>query len=320
MLEQHMSSRLLHYAAYALLTGAISGAGLLVWWQELSVAADANHDVATIVFVGDTSFDRHIRLRAHEHGYRSLVEPIRDTLARADVAIANLEGPITPADSVSAGSRIGSKANMTFTNPTTTPSLLRYMNVDAVSLANNHTDDFGTWGLAQTRARLSLQGIGYFGGERRMRPFTISTDAGSVAVFGYNAVFGQRARNVADAVRDATRTHDVVAVFAHWGTEYDVEPSEEQRRAARLFADAGAELVVGAHPHVVQPHERIGTTDVYYSLGNFLFDQYFDRSVRRGAMLSATVRDGAIVGTATRSIRSCFSGHVIPAERACPDQ
>jgi poly-gamma-glutamate synthesis protein (capsule biosynthesis protein) len=73
-------------------------------------------------------------------------------------------------------------------------------------------------------------------------------------------------------------------VYSHWGDEY-VTANAMQKSLARRFIDAGAEIVIGAHPHVVQEHELYAGKHIYYSLGNFIFDQYFNEQVRRGLML-----------------------------------
>jgi poly-gamma-glutamate synthesis protein (capsule biosynthesis protein) len=299
------------------MVGAICSAGLLISWQQLSVASNVGSDAAVLAFVGDTSFDRHIRIQAETFGYERLIAPTAPLLARSDAVFANLEGPITSAPSVSAGSRIGSTDNMTFTNPTSTPELLRTLNIAAVSLANNHALDYGSWGLSQTKARLSMHGIGTFGGMQKADVYATSTNGGSVALIGYNGVHRQSRAAVRSAIAEAAGTYDVVVVFAHWGEEYLEEPTDRQRTTAALFADAGADLIVGAHPHVLQPYERIGSTDVFYSLGNFLFDQYWEPAVRRGAVLSVVIRNGSIVATTTRHTYNCFSGHVVRDKTRC---
>lgn len=80
---------------------------------------------------------------------------------------------------------------------------------------------------------------------------------------------------------------NVVVVYTHWGEEY-VPRTEKMKTLARQFVDAGASLVVGSHPHVVQESERYSDQYIYYSLGNFVFDQYFSDAVRNGLLLEVT--------------------------------
>ena len=78
---------------------------------------------------------------------------------------------------------------------------------------------------------------------------------------------------------------DIPVVFAHWGIEYATTSSAYSRELAHKFVDAGAEMVAGAHPHVVQEHEVYGDKHIYYSLGNLIFDQYWNEAVRTGLLL-----------------------------------
>jgi poly-gamma-glutamate synthesis protein (capsule biosynthesis protein) len=87
---------------------------------------------------------------------------------------------------------------------------------------------------------------------------------------------------------------DVVIVCPHWGVEYALQPSREQVELAHQMIDAGADLIVGSHPHVVQPLEKYHDRWIAYSLGNFVFDQR-DRATHRGLMIEATVRAKRII-------------------------
>jgi poly-gamma-glutamate synthesis protein (capsule biosynthesis protein) len=78
-------------------------------------------------------------------------------------------------------------------------------------------------------------------------------------------------------------------VYAHWGDEYEKKPNSGQREFAHRLVDAGADLVIGSHPHVVQTKELYNDKWIYYSLGNFVFDQYFNDSVRCGAVVTVSL-------------------------------
>ena len=82
---------------------------------------------------------------------------------------------------------------------------------------------------------------------------------------------------------------DYIVVLAHWGDEYTPEPPARLRQRAATFAASGADLVIGTHSHVIGESEDIGTTRVYYSLGNFIFDQYWDESVRCGLAIEVVL-------------------------------
>jgi poly-gamma-glutamate capsule biosynthesis protein CapA/YwtB (metallophosphatase superfamily) len=90
------------------------------------------------------------------------------------------------------------------------------------------------------------------------------------------------------SVRAAREQGYFPIVFAHWGEEY-VPAGERQKRLARAWIDAGAEMVIGAHPHVVQEHEEYAGKHIYYSLGNFIFDQYWEDAVRNGLLVEVRI-------------------------------
>ena len=99
---------------------------------------------------------------------------------------------------------------------------------------------------------------------------------------------------IAADIRRLKRTVDVVVVIPHWGTQYTHRPEASQRTAARAFAEAGADLVIGGHPHWVQGWERIGSTTVVHSLGNFIFDMDFQTKTREGVFVEIVLWGGQV--------------------------
>jgi poly-gamma-glutamate synthesis protein (capsule biosynthesis protein) len=87
-------------------------------------------------------------------------------------------------------------------------------------------------------------------------------------------------------IKIADQNSDQVIIFSHWGNEYEQKPTDQDISLAHSFIDHGADLVIGAHPHVIQSKEIYQGKYIYYSLGNFVFDQYFDDEVRCGLVLS----------------------------------
>lgn len=248
---------------------------------------------ARFMALGDIMLDRSIRLASEKNGADYPFSCIDGALSRADFVVANLEGPITPNASLSAGSQVGSTANYYFTFPTSTGALLARHNIRAVDIGNNHILNFGYQGLLSTQENLSQAGVGYFGGIDGNEGVFRTEDGGVALSFvGYNEFGGSPAQNVADEIAQERAAGRVVIVYAHWGDEY-IDSSPRLRPVATLFAQAGASAVIGMHPHVVLGHEYIGSTLVYYSLGNFIFDQYWNSDVSRGLALTLTVsKDG----------------------------
>lgn len=276
---------------------------------------------ANILFVGDMFFDRSIRTTAQEKGYDYLLSCVKDVFLSYDAVIANLEGPITTKHSVAVGSVVGSWQNYTFTFEAEVAALLARHNVKAVSLGNNHIENMDKEGVYSTRDYLEKAGVGHFGGLAFLHEE--STDVGEpiyraeingqkLSFVAYNQFGGMPPYEVAPRIAKEKADGYFVIVLAHWGEEY-IPPVKAVREAARLFAESGAGLVIGSHPHVVQETEMIGATPVYYSLGNFLFDQFFSEEVMHGLAVEATFRDGKLVATKElptemlRERRVCFS-------------
>ena len=181
--------------------------------------------------------------------------------------------------------------------PPESSETLRSAGFDLLSLANNHTLDAGVPGLLETSSRLKASGIEPLGVDPD--PTIHKANGLRIAFMALNLVPGGIDSDIGEAedmMRAARALADVVIVSVHWGLEYHLEPSLAQERMAHQLSQAGADLVLGHHPHVVQPLEivRQGEADsqrdtlVAYSLGNFVFDQ-FDERTRQGLALRVFV-------------------------------
>lgn len=252
-------------------------------------ALSGTQEPIVLGFGGDLMFDRYIRQKAEAHGYDSILAPVSSLLHSHDIVIANLEGPITTFTSVSQGTEPLEQNNYIFTfSPKMTDALIEG-NIGIVSLANNHVFNFGNQGLSQTKQYLNDAGIAYFG-----EPFSHTyhiEDIHSVRIgfVGFNEFFPPSKDDVLQTVRDLATTTDFIVASMHWGYEYTRGPNTYQQTLAREFIDAGADFVVGGHPHVIQTHEQYNGKDIYYSLGNFVFDQYFSEDVRCGLFVTLTL-------------------------------
>ncbi len=264
----------------------------------------------TILFVGDMMFDRHIRKMAMKSGEDFLFSCIDPLLMAHDLVVGNLEGPITTKPSTSMNTKVGSPENYYFTFPTSTASLLYRHNITIVNIGNNHIHNQGKEGVVQTKAYLRDNQVAFFGGLAGDSPLYRTIKNGiPISFINYNQFGGDSEKKVASHIKEEKSTGRVVIIYAHWGEEYKdvVFPI---RATAKLFAQSGADLIIGSHPHVIQSHEMIGSTPVYYSLGNFIFDQYFEPGVMKGLTLSVslskneiTVNDHPVV--LTKDGRTC---------------
>ena len=255
-----------------------------------------------LTFVGDLMFDRYVRERAAVYGYDRILRDALPLFASSTILVGNLEGPVSTHAPVS-DYRDPGPDHYRFTFATTVARTLRDAGFSAVSLSNNHIRNFGADGVVQTRQWLAAAGVDFVGsvGERA-DPWRVATSGVSLALYAYDPWSAQDGGEALPRFLAAEASSTFVVVYAHWGEEYEPLPSASQRALAHRFVDAGADLVVGAHPHVVQRKERYRDAWVYYSLGNFVFDQYFSPEVRCGAVVSFTVVPRGVV-----DVREAFS-------------
>jgi poly-gamma-glutamate synthesis protein (capsule biosynthesis protein) len=264
----------------------------------------------TVMAVGDVLFgryaDRETYLPVAVPGHDEPFEDVAPVLRRADIALANVESPV-----LDEPAKFWVHARMTFRAGPEALPVLDAAGFDVLSFANNHALNFGAHGLRETlaqvgRTRLRAVGIGLDQAQAD-GPVLIESGGVRVAVLGRTTWLNARrlpgkdaaisyvsdrdmeARVAADVrqVR-ASGVADVVIVYLHWGRERSPAPGNHQRWAARAMIDAGADLVIGHHPHVVQAVERHGKGLIAYSLGNFLFDNGYIEQ-RRSVILEVTL-------------------------------
>ncbi len=237
--------------------------------------------VVTLAAVGDLMFARDVTMLMADRGVDYPFARVRALLAGADLVVGNLEGTFTDRGTPAA-------KEYTFRTPPPLADALVAGGFSAVTLANNHSYDFGASGLADTEAALDRVGVGWFGAgdsaAAAAAPLLLHARGATVAMLGFDDI-GQTRVATADgpgvaaasdgmaaAITAAGARADYVVVMLHAGYEYQAVPSQRQRSLAHLAIDAGADLVIGAHPHVLQPWERYRGGLILYSLGNFVFD------------------------------------------------
>jgi hypothetical protein len=257
---------------------------------------------ARILFLGDTAFGENYQIELKAMGGRNVLEDygydyslanFRDTLLAADLVVANLETPITD---IPRSPFAGKKRFIHWGDIVRTPACLARHNITTVSLANNHTFDYGAAGFDQTLEVLAAAGFNMFGAgvnlDASARPLLIDAGREKFAVFGaferrpdYERRYGVYAEKdsgglcpldqkpLAAEIAAVKRSEPdtFVIIFPHWGENYRLR-TEGQARGAAALADAGADLILGHGAHCVQEIERIGKTWVVYSLGNFVFN------------------------------------------------
>lgn len=279
--------------------------GFSVGYRDL-VATNISHALdsqsvqvasATVLFGGDMMFDRSVRTTMKWKGDDFVFSCIASFLQDQDLVVANLEGPITAHVSLSATTTPGHPDNMTFTFPLSTAELLYRHNIRMVNLGNNHIENFGTGGVRSTMAMLTSEQVDYFGDPIAHRVATTDIGGVSLAFINYNEFAGNPAANASTTIsqiKAARATGYIPVVYTHWGIEYATVSPQYLRDLAYRFVDAGAEIVIGSHPHVVADHELYQGKHIYYSLGNFVFDQYFSPEVSHGLLLQVTFTSAGV--------------------------
>ena len=237
-------------------------------------------EVATILIFGDLMLDRQVTRRIEEKGKDYPFSALPNLFIGSDLIVANLEGIFSDNQSVSTTNNQILK--FTF-DPNLIPILKKY-NIDLLSQANNHTNDFGKDGREQSVSLLLNSGIEPFGDPFNLENRVAVKKVGNkrIAFIGYNQFSDTGFDQVLSLVANTKDENDVVIVMSHWGDEYVPTSSDTERKLARRLIDAGADVIAGSHPHIVQNIEIYKNKPIIYSLGNFIFDQDFSRDTTEG--------------------------------------
>ena len=259
---------------------------------------------AQLLFVGDVMLGRGIRPVRAQHGNGYPLAQVAPIIHGADLSFANLESPLTVLAYFRGGFNLHAEP--------AAAEALTLAGFDWVSVANNHSGDHGRGGMVDTLNALRGQNIGWAGGgdteSAARRPATRTVNGLRIALMAYDGTMstieaqgplaGSQQLDMDRAIGDIKAARaagaDIVICSIHWGVEYSPTPTAGQRRIAQQLALAGADLVIGHHPHVVEPLEWIRRADgrtslVAYSLGNFLFDQWFSDPVMEGVIARVLV-------------------------------
>lgn len=197
-------------------------------------------------------------------GASYFLQNVRDIFSSDDLTIVNFEGTLTDSDQ---------RADKTyaFKGPKTYTDILTSASVEIANLANNHTQDYGEQGFADTKAALTAANIEHFGFEDTL---ILEVDGVKVGFTGQFTVYEGPEhlellqKNIQSLQEQGAQL--IIASF-HWGLEKDTTPEADQIELAHAAIDAGAHLVIGHHPHVLQGMERYKGRYICYSLGNFCF-------------------------------------------------
>lgn len=250
---------------------------------EANILPEATFRPVRMLFFGDLMLGRYVRTIIDKNGADSLFQKIRQEKSYfdgyADLIIANLEGPIV-------SNPIYHSSGTTFGFHQSSADIIKKSGIQLVSLANNHTLDRGQKGLEETKKYLTDAGVEFFGDPILPvdKDVLVKNIRGETFAFVglHDATRRLDEKKAAELIKKYDPKVDHIIVFIHWGIEYRDHPSERQQTLAHLFIDNGADLIIGHHPHWVQTHEKYRNTDIFYSLGNFIFDQYWSDKTQHG--------------------------------------
>jgi hypothetical protein len=247
----------------------------------------------SLIFTGDVLLARNVEYLMNLHGSDYPFSGLSfSTIAKSPAVVGNFEASVpiehiyTPA------------LQMRFSVSPVFLEAIQENGFTHLSQANNHALDYGQSGFLNAREHLKTQQVETFG-----HPNTLDTDSiefvkvgdKTVAVIAaYTLITLPTYSELRDVFAYANSRSDYQVVYVHWGDEYVLTHNKRQKEAAQRFVEAGADIIVGHHPHVVQDIQLVDGVPVFYSLGNYVFDQYDSVSTQEGLMLHLELKEAGL--------------------------
>lgn len=246
----------------------------------------------TILFVGDIMLDRGVEYLMKKNSVFYPLEKIGQFLRGVDIVFGNLEGPIVE------NPPHFSDESLKFAFSPEVVRMLSYGNFNLLSLANNHTFNLDKAGLRETKEFLTKDNINFVGHPLQCdQDFLFKKD--NIVFTAFNKVFPSNcfSREIVETVRKKKNSNpdEFLIVIFHWGEEYYSKSLISQQELAHQAIEAGADLIIGSHPHIVQEIEEYKGKLIFYSLGNFIFDQYFSKETQQGLVVGLEIYPKRIV-------------------------
>jgi poly-gamma-glutamate synthesis protein (capsule biosynthesis protein) len=257
-----------------------------------------------LLFAGDIMLDRSVKIKVEKKfngDYSSLFNNIKDYLNSFNYVVVNLEGPVS-----NRGVKVGSIYS--FRMSPKILSALNDTNIKILNLANNHIWDYGQEAFLDTLFNLEKNNLYYFGaGKNKNQAYgglILEKYDNKIGIIGFSEFLKNIQANDNKAgiayldeeifkksIKELRKKVDILIITFHWGNEYQYEPNKKQKYFARLAIDLGADLIIGHHPHIVQKIERYKNKFIFYSLGNFIFDQNFSKETMRGGLVELEIEN-----------------------------
>jgi poly-gamma-glutamate synthesis protein (capsule biosynthesis protein) len=253
------------------------------FFDKKTVANEYPQDeVWTMKVTGDIIPARTVNFNTlQKNDFHWAFEPTASFLRSADITYGNLESPIF-------GTCPVTNVGMIFCGDERHIEGLVYAGIDIVNLANNHLGNHGKEGIEETTAILDNHSIKYAGIQNN--PQYLEVKGNKIAFLGYDDVEYQagvsqaKESQMKSEIQEAGSEADLVIVQFHWGVEYVSQPSDRQKSLAKLAIDSGADLIIGNHPHWIQPVELYKNKLITYAHGNFIFDQMWSEKTKEGVI------------------------------------
>ncbi len=253
----------------------------LIIEEEKKVYFDEDPDRKSlkVLAFGDMMLGRYVRTLMNRNGMEYVFEGLdwSEMIDGYDVVHANLEGPIK-------GEGRSGGTSMVFAFNRDIGQFLKNHGFTVVSTANNHALDAGWAGRNETMEVLRESDVGFCGHPSEAAPDMVYFSEENGVTFAFacfqDITFKINKEEVVDLLQKIDTEVDYVFVSVHWGSEYGHSAGRRQVELGHAFVDAGADFVIGHHPHVVQEFEIYNGVPIFYSLGNFIFDQYWAKKVQ----------------------------------------
>jgi len=292
------------------LAAGVLGFAAVITAAAFTVSPDMLRSDVVISVAGDILLDRGVAAEMKKSGADYPYREVSEVFLSDDITIANLECPLTRAG----GGAMKAKRFVFKADPDHAKSL-KDAGFDVLMLANNHTMDYVSTGLADTMSALDAAGLFHAGAGKstdEIKPCYITKNGICVGVLSYSSlppeglIHDKDSATIAYArtgyldgmkseIDRAKEQCDFLIVYFHWGAEFHHDVSEMQIEIAHAAVNSGASAVIGAHPHVLQGKEIYKGTPIYYSLGNFVFDKQIPDATDESLIVQFTVgKDGIL--------------------------
>lgn len=251
-----------------------------------------NPATTTLLFVGDIMLARSVEKKLDVEGPAYPFVHVTKLLQEPDLTIGNFEGVVSEPHHVTA------PFTFQFSVKPEYLASLHDVGFDILSLANNHSSDFGPDAVLHTKKLCTEDALICEGSARTGETFIKEVHGVRIGFLFANTTWNTvSTESLASQMKQLANESDIQIAFLHWGTEYELEHNSAQEAVAQALIDAGADAIIGGHPHVVQDIGFYKDKPIFYSLGNFVFDQYWNTDVQTGLGVEMNIGNGTVTYT-----------------------